>query len=1239
MPNARRVLPILASLLLVFWSSPLLGQGNAAGPGPQTVEESARPAESTRPQEVSAEAIDALARRVAESPNISAADRERIDTALRTAQESLSAQAQRASAGEQFRTQANEAPQRIAEIRERLLRQREEVDRARFAEMSLAEMEAELARARSELARHQQEITRLEGEPERRTARRAALRELQPQRESELATVEQALAAPPDDAVDAIVTRAQRYQLLARQRELRTRIATNNEELRYLDATDTAIGPQLELEVRRRDRAQQEVAFLQQRVDEIRRDTARVRTERARELARLTAAQPAQVPEFAERNIELAQALAEMTQRVGDLETSVDRQRAELSRVLADFERTRERVRAIGLDAALGAVLKRARANLPDQRRLTQQIENRRREYSEIELMRFDVLEERPLITEYREKLNQALPEADRERYSVAVSELVELRRDLVNDLIGLATRYGSRWSDYDKTVGDLRIVSGGFASFIDERVLWIRSHSVLGDWSPARLARLVEYAGSPGAWRRWVEAVVRSPLTTLGAALIAMLAILVNPPLRKWARSFDELARKREGMKVSITLKAMLAELLVVTPMAAILFAAGVSLRQAPDGMPVAVGLALGDAAWIVLSLRFFQRLLRPGGVAINHFRWNNTSTGIVRRHLRWYIPLITISYASLRAAESMSEQLDPLDTIGRTAFIVAMAAVGAFVWCVARPSGTVMAPFLKANKGGWLDRTRYLWFDAAIAAPAVLIVLAALGFVYTASEIEDRFRLTLGLVLGLILIGGVLQRWLYIARRKLAIEQAIRAREARLAELKAQAEQAEKAEKGEVPEEPKQKGEEIDKVDEDKVNIPGLDAQTRHLIRFAITITLVMSLWGIWNPVLPALNMLDRVELYPRLTIADEREQTESPEVLEALQRYRGEPAPAPLLTDDEGLPPVETPAREATPGSPAFPGMPPGGMTPGLEPRPAEEQAGLPLTDALTLSDLLTAIVFTVIAFVAVRNVPAVIEIILLQRLPLDSGGRFAVSTIVRYILTGIGIFVVAGAVGISWTNVQWLVAALTFGLAFGLQEIFANFVSGIIILLERPIRVGDVVTVGDTSGRISKIQMRATTITDWDRKELIVPNREFITGRVINWSLSEDTLRVVVEVGIAYGADTKLAHETLLRVAREHPDVMKDPEPSCWFMGFGDNSLNFRLAAFVPHISLNLSTRHSLHMKIDEEFRKAGLEISFPQRDLHLRSIDDKVVKLFKDAGDQIRPSDNSPPLKSSDQKSG
>ncbi|TVS07563.1 MAG: hypothetical protein EA423_03825 [Phycisphaerales bacterium] len=1236
MSNARRALPILASLLLVFWSFPLLGQGNAAGPGPQTVEESARPAPATLPEEVNAEAIDALARRVAEDQNIDAADRERIETALRAARESLAAQSQRASAGEQFRTQANEAPQRIAEIRERLLRQREEVDRARFAEMSLSELEAELARARSELARHQQEITRLEGEPERRTARRGALRELQPQRESELATVEQALASPPADGDDPRVVRAQRYQQLARQRELRTRIATNNEELRYMDATDAAIGPQLELEVRRRDRAQQEVALLQQRVDEIRRDTARVRTERARELARLTEDQPALVREFAERNIELAQALAETTRRVGDLESSLDQQRAELTRVLADFERTRERVRAIGLDAALGAVLKRARANLPDQRRLTQQIENRRREYSEIELMRFDVLEERPLITEYRERLTQALPEADRERLAGGVSELVELRRDLVNDLISLATRYGSRWSDYDQTVGDLRIVSGGFASFIDERVLWIRSHSVLGDWSPSRMRRLVEHAASPGAWTRWVEAVVRFPLTTLGAALIAVLAILVNPPLRRWARTFDELARKREGMKVIITLKAMLAELLVATPTPAILFAAGVSLRQAPDGMPVAVGLALGDAAWIVLSLHFFKRLLRPSGVAINHFRWNNTSTGIVRRHLRWYIPLITISYAALRAAESMSEQLDPLDTIGRAAFIVAMAGVGAFIWVVGRPSGGAMAPFLKANKGGWLDRTRYLWFDAAIAAPAVLIVLAALGFVYTAAEIEDRFRLTLGLVLGLILVGGVLQRWLYIARRRLAIEQAIRARETRLAELKAQ---AEKAEKGDQPEEPKQKGEEIDKVDEDKVDIPGLDAQTRHLIRFAITITLVMSLWGIWHPVLPALNMLDRVELYPRLAIADEREQAESPEVLDVLRRYRGEPAPAPLLTDDEGRPPAETPAREATPGAPAFPGMNPGGMTPGLEPRTADEQAGLPLTDALTLSDLLTAIVFTVVAVVAVRNVPAVIEIILLQRLPLDSGGRFAVSTIVRYILTGIGIFVVAGAVGISWTNVQWLVAALTFGLAFGLQEIFANFVSGIIILLERPIRVGDVVTVGDTSGRISKIQMRATTITDWDRKELIVPNREFITGRVINWSLSEDTLRVTVDVGIAYGSDTKLAHETLLRIANEHPDTMKDPAPSCWFLGFGDNSLDFRLFAFVPHISFNMPTRHALHMKIDEEFRKAGVEISFPQRDLHLRSIDDDVVKLFRNAGSEIKNADNSPAPPSSDHKSG
>jgi potassium efflux system protein len=211
----------------------------------------------------------------------------------------------------------------------------------------------------------------------------------------------------------------------------------------------------------------------------------------------------------------------------------------------------------------------------------------------------------------------------------------------------------------------------------------------------------------------------------------------------------------------------------------------------------------------------------------------------------------------------------------------------------------------------------------------------------------------------------------------------------------------------------------------------------------------------------------------------------------------------------------------------------------------------------------------------------------------------------------VITIIGVMCTCGAVGLGWAKVQWLVAAMSLGLGFGLQEIFANFISGLIILFERPIRVGDVVTIDTVTGVVSRIRMRATTITDWDRKELIIPNKEFITGRVLNWTLSDPVNRVVVNVGIAYGSDTERAAEILMKVAQDHPNVLDDPPPRVTLESFGDSALNFVLKCFLPNLENRGTVIHEMHMAIDRAFREAGIEIAFPQQDVHVRSIDARL----------------------------
>lgn len=257
-------------------------------------------------------------------------------------------------------------------------------------------------------------------------------------------------------------------------------------------------------------------------------------------------------------------------------------------------------------------------------------------------------------------------------------------------------------------------------------------------------------------------------------------------------------------------------------------------------------------------------------------------------------------------------------------------------------------------------------------------------------------------------------------------------------------------------------------------------------------------------------------------------------------------------------------------------------------------------------ITLANVLLAIVISLLTCAASRNLPGLLEILLLQQLPLDAGVRYAITTISRYAITAIGLVSAFGVIGIGWSKVQWLIAAISVGLGFGLQEIFANFVSGLILLFERPVRLGDIVTVGDVTGHVTRIQMRATTITDWDMRELVVPNKEFVTGRVMNWTLSSTVSRMSIVVGVAYGTSPDLVRNLLLQIATRHPLVLKEPAPHALFDEFADSTLNFVLRVYMPSRDVYLQLRHELMTEIAREFQQANVEIAFPQRDVHIRS---------------------------------
>ncbi len=156
----------------------------------------------------------------------------------------------------------------------------------------------------------------------------------------------------------------------------------------------------------------------------------------------------------------------------------------------------------------------------------------------------------------------------------------------------------------------------------------------------------------------------------------------------------------------------------------------------------------------------------------------------------------------------------------------------------------------------------------------------------------------------------------------------------------------------------------------------------------------------------------------------------------------------------------------------------------------------------------------------------------------------------------------------------------------------------------MLFERPFRVGDVITVGDMTGRVTRIRTRATTILDFDNKEIVMPNKTFITGHLTNWALSDTTTRVIVKVGVAYGSDPTQVRKLLLQAAAEDSRVVREPAPTCWFLAFGDSSLDFELRVFVGTFSDRLEAQNGLNTRINELFAEHHIEIAFPQLDLHV-----------------------------------
>lgn len=274
------------------------------------------------------------------------------------------------------------------------------------------------------------------------------------------------------------------------------------------------------------------------------------------------------------------------------------------------------------------------------------------------------------------------------------------------------------------------------------------------------------------------------------------------------------------------------------------------------------------------------------------------------------------------------------------------------------------------------------------------------------------------------------------------------------------------------------------------------------------------------------------------------------------------------------------------------------------------------GQTITSTLSLGDVLLAIVIVIVAVILNHNLPLLIERLFMIRKGVGAKSTsYTIKLITSYTITTLGVIFAAGALGISWDNLQWLVAALSVGLGFGLQEIFGNFVSGIIILFERQLRVGDIVTLSDLSGTVSRIRIRATTITSFDNKEVVIPNKQFITSAVTNWSLSNTVTKLEFAIGVAYGSDTNKAKDILRGIIRRCRDLNRDKKPMVYIKSLDASAVTIMCEVFVNEIGKRKAVYDYLSTEALRLFRDNDIEIPFDQLDVTIRNLDTNTTVTY------------------------
>jgi potassium efflux system protein len=928
--------------------------------------------------------------------------------------------------------------------------------------------------------------------------------------------------------------------LRARLRALQGESQSIDQELRSLPLRQELLRLQREQNLMALELSNELVARLRNETDQRRMGEANKASAEADVVQKALGERHALLGRLAEENSLLAGDISEKVRQFEATNQHIEEAKAQLRKYRDDFQSAKQKLEVTGLNGAHGRLLLEQRRNLPNTRQMERRLGQRERQGADLLLEQLTNSEQRKELADLAKAAGVVLeqvPVAERAQLRPEVMRLLEARRELLDRAKSQINSYLQALVEQDFSDRQLIDQIKLYENLLSENLLWIPSNEPFGFKLLAEVPEVLGYLFSEHQWRLLWDGLTTPGRNSLGALVLALgwaTLLWIRPRLRKHLTRINAKVSNPLTDKLSYSFQALGVVLIRACAWPLLLLAIWMQLdSQVQDkGFGVDFGRALFMVSPLLLQLGFIWRLCDVDGVMRKHFHWHSAQITLLR-HQAWLMAVLLLP-ASMLVILSRGA---PSNAVGLLAMMLAMLAITYFLANTLHPVKGLPAHVLLAKPHSLLARTGMLWYGLILALPLLMLGLAIFGYYYTVGVLGEGMVYSLLLAFALVLARELLLRWLLIRLR--AARRAIWEKEWK--------ERQEKAGSKDKEDEGGELQDLRSSLEDPGLDLSSVDAQTRRLLGLSMQLGVLLGLWWIWTPILPAFGSFGYVELWS----------------------YS-------IGTGDS--------ARQ------------------------------LPVT----LGGLILALFIGVMTLTLVRNLPSLLEIMLFKQLTLDSGTRYAYSALIRYLVIGIGLISIFSILGGSWSEIRWLVAALSVGIGFGLQEIVANFISGIIILFERPIRVGDVVTVGNVSGVVSRIRIRATTITNWDRQELLVPNKEFITKQLLNWSLSDPVTRISIPVGVDYDCNLDLAMRLMNEAAREHDNVMSDPSPSIVFDGFGDNTLNLILRCFLPNLDRRGGTISDLNMAIHRKFMAAGISVAFPQRDVHLDSRHPLEIRIVRES---------------------